>query len=288
MAIELETPDVTGLDEVLSSLMEWQRDTSPLQLHPGDVGWFWRFGDEATAAAVRTWRRGEEIVAIGLLDGSDLLRMTVSPQEWRDEELAQQVVADVSVPERGVLPAGRVSVETPDDTRVREVLAAGGWYAGEKWSPLRRDLELPVAASQRRIDVVGPGQVSHFTAVLRSAFGSTRFTDDRWHAMAAGPAFADARCLLAVDDKGSAVAAATLWSAGPGRPGLIEPMGVHAHHHRRGHGRAICLAAAAELRRLGSSSALVCTPSHRAAAVAAYTSAGFRHLPERRDRTRDA
>ena len=288
MAIELDTPDVTMLGNIVSALRDWQRDTLPLQLHPGDVGWFWRFGARATAAAIRTWRRGGDIVAIGLLDGSDLLRMTVSPQEWQGEELAQQVVADVSVPERGVLPADRVSVETPDDTRVREVLADRGWRAGEKWTPLRRDLELPVSASHRRIDVVGPDQAPEFTAVLRSAFGSDRFTDDRWHAMAAGPAFADARCLLAFDEEGVAVAAGTVWSAGPGKPALIEPMGVHADHRRRGHGRAICLAAAGELRRLGSSSVLVCTPSARTGAVATYAAAGFRCLPERQDRTRNA
>jgi hypothetical protein len=55
---------------------------------------------------------------------------------------------------------------------------------------------------------------------------------------------------------------------------------------------ALCVAAAAELKKLGSSSALVCTPSALAAAVATavatYQSAGFQQLPERLDRTRDA
>ncbi|MEV0501823.1 GNAT family N-acetyltransferase, partial [Streptomyces spectabilis] len=45
--------------------------------------------------------------------------------------------------------------------------------------------------------------------------------------------------------------------------------------------------AAAALRRLGSSSALVCTPSSNVGAVATYASAGFRELPEMRDRYRD-
>ena len=106
--------------------------------------------------------------------------------------------------------------------------------------------------------------------------------------MAAGLPFTDARCLLIYDDEGVAVAAVTVWSAGPGRPGLIEPLGVHAEHRGRGYGLAICVAAAAELKKLGSSSALVCTPSARTAAVATYKSAGFRQLPERLDRTRDA
>lgn len=107
-------------------------------------------------------------------------------------------------------------------------------------------------------------------------------------AMAAGLPYTDARCLLAYDDQGVAVAGVTVWSAGPGKPGLLEPMGVHAEHCGRGYGVAICVAAAAELRKLGSSSALVCTLSSLAAAVATYKSAGFHQLPERLDRSRDA
>lgn len=74
-----------------------------------------------------------------------------------------------------------------------------------------------------------------------------------------------------------------VWSAGEGRPGLIEPMGVHRAHRGRGYGRAITIAAARALRELGSSSVVVCCPSSNAAAVATYRSAGLERLPERRD-----
>lgn len=288
MAIELGTPDAGRLGPVVRALREWQDDASPLQLHPGDLGWFWRFGAEATAAAVRTWSRAGEILAIGLLDGPDLLRMTVAPAARQDGELAARVVADVSAPERGVLPAGTVSVETPDGILVRELLAAAGWPEGEPWTPLRRDLAGPVPEPDLRVEAIGPERAGEQVAVLRSAFASPRFTAERWHAMAAGLPFAGARCLLGYDGAGTPVAAVTVWSAGPGRPGLIEPMGVHADHLGRGHGRAICVAAAAELARLGSSSALVCTPSARTGAVATYRAAGFAPLPERLDRTRPA
>ncbi|RYJ30432.1 acetyltransferase [Streptomyces sp. L-9-10] len=79
-----------------------------------------------------------------------------------------------------------------------------------------------------------------------------------------------------------------MWSAGPGRPGLLEPMGVHREHRRHGYGRAITVAAAAALQELGSSSAIVCTPSSNPGAVATYKSAGFQQRPEVRDQYRDA
>ncbi|MGI8880538.1 MAG: GNAT family N-acetyltransferase [Jatrophihabitans sp.] len=288
MAIELSTPDVGQLGEVVSALRGWQHEGSPMQLHPGDLGWNWQFGAEATAAALRTWSRDGQLLAIGFLDGPDVLRMTVAPQVWREEELAHQVVADLSEPQRGILPAGKASVETPDGTRVKDLLSDVGWSDGEPWTPLRHDLTGPLEQTGLRIEVIGSGQEFEFTAVHRSAWGSPRFTDELWRVMAAGLPFADARCLLAYDDQGVAVAGVTVWSAGPGKPGLIEPLGVHGAHRGRGYATAICVAAAANLKELGASSALVCTPSLLTSAVATYKSAGFQQLPERLDRSRDA
>lgn len=289
MGIELGVPEVGGLSAVLDALRHWQDDAAPLQLHPGDIGWHWRFGVDATAAAIRTWTRDGEILAVGFRDGPDVLRLTVAPRARRDDELAHRVAGDVSDPGEGVLPAGKVCVEVPDGAKVRELLDDAGWHRGEAWTPLCRDLSAPVPASQGtglRVETVGPERIPEFTAVHRAAWGNPRFTDELWHVMASGPAFSDARCLLGYDDAGDAVAGVTVWSAGPGRPGLLDPMGVHPEHRGRGHGTAICLAAAAELRRLGSSSAQVCTPSPLTAAVATYRSAGFEPGPTRFDLTR--
>ncbi|MFT7840437.1 GNAT family N-acetyltransferase [Saccharothrix sp. BKS2] len=288
MAITLDEPGADGPSGALAALREWQHDGAPAQLHPGDLGWFRRFGAEATAAAVRTWSRDGRILAVGLLDDPELLRLTTAPDARRDEELARRVVEDVAEPARGVLVPGRVYVDAPADALVRDLLFEEGWRTDEPWTPLRRDLAEPVEDPGLRIEVVGPEQAPVRTAVQRASFDRSTFTDERWRAMAAGPAYASARCLVARDDRGEAVAAVTVWSAGPGRPGLLEPMGVHRDHRGHGHGHAIAVAAAAALRELGSSSALVCTPSSNVGAVATYASAGFRPLPEVHDLCRGA
>ncbi len=288
VAIVLGKPGVDGLSEAVGVLREWQYDGAPMQLHPGDLGWFWRFGAKATAAAVQTWSRDGQILAVGLLDGPKLLRLTMAPHVQRDEELAQQLVADVTEPERGVLPAGKVNVEAPLGALVQDLLFEDGWNADEPWTPLRRDLTEPVKDPGVRIEAIGPEQAHVRAAVHRASFASSTFTDERWHAMAAGLPYADARCLVAYDDQDNSVAAVTVWSAGPGKPGLLEPMGVHREHRGHGYGKAISVAAAAALQELGSSSAIVCTPSANVGAVATYKSAGFQQLPERRDRYRDA
>jgi GNAT superfamily N-acetyltransferase len=283
MAIALGTPAVDELRDAVAALREWQYEGAPMQLHPGDVGWFWRFGAEATAAAVRTWKRDGRILAVGLLDGPDVLRLTIAPDARRDEELARQLVGDLIQPERGVLPGGKANAEIPLGALVKDLLSETGWHLDEPWTPLRRDLADPVQDPGVRIEAIGPQQAPARAAVHRASFKNSTFTAERWHAMAAGSPYADARCLLAYDDQGTAVAAATVWSAGAGKPGLLEPLGVHREHRGHGYGRAISLAAAAALQELGSSSAIVCTPSANVGGVATYRSAGFQALPEVRD-----
>ncbi len=81
MAIVLGKPGVDGLSEAVRLLREWQYDGSPKQLHPGDLGWFWRFGAQAAAAAVRPWSQDGQILTVGLLDGPKLLRPTRKPKQ---------------------------------------------------------------------------------------------------------------------------------------------------------------------------------------------------------------
>lgn len=283
--IELSVPTPADLPAVLAALREWQDESRPTQLHPGDLGWAWRDGPEVLAAALRTWHRDGRLVAVGFLDGPDTLRLTTSPDAGPD--LARQVAEDLGDPARGVLPPGPASVETPNGSPVRHALDEAGWAPGESWTPLRRDLRAAVPAPELRVEVVDRTTRSAFTALHRAAWGSGRFTDALWDAMAAGPAFADARCLLGRDPDGTPVAGATVWSAGPGRPGLVEPVGVHPDHRGRGHGRMISVAAAAALQELGSSSAEVCTPTSLVSAVATYRSAGYIELPHRLDHHRE-
>jgi GNAT superfamily N-acetyltransferase len=286
MSITLQSGTTVLLDEAVDAVASWQQDGVPVQLHPGDFGWNWSFGSEALAREVRVWRREGQILAAGMVDHKDgLIRMAISPSVDTDEAFAAQLLADLSDPGRGVLPADRGTVEARFGAAFRELLHRSGWVADEPWTPLRRDLTTPVADCSLRIEVLDADHVEDRilldrVAVGRASFPGSTFTVERWRAMAASSAYRRARCLVAYDHDGTAVAATTVWSAGRGRPGLIEPLGAHRDHRGRGHGRAISVAAAAALQQLGSSSATVCTPSGNVGGVAAYTSAGFERLPD--------
>lgn len=286
MSIVLSTPSADTLAAVVDALRVWQHDGASVQLHPGDVGWLWRFGATATAAALRTWSRDGRLVAVGMADGEGLVRLAIAPEAEQDAELAQRMAADLD-PGHGVLPAGPAAVEARWDGALPDLLLRAGWERDEPWTPLSRDLTEPIEPPSIRVEAIGPDSghvhVADRVAVQRAAFANSTFTEERWHAMAAGSPYAEARCLVGYDAHDTAVAAATVWLAGPGRPGLMEPVGVHRDHQGRGYGRAITLAAAIALRELGSSSATVCTPAANVAAVATYRSAGMRQLPDVRD-----
>lgn len=277
MSIDVTVPGSTAeLDSIVDAVRGWQADDQPMQLHPGDIGWFWRFGADVIVESLRVWRRDGRIEAVGLLDGVALLRLGIAPEVREDPVFLWRLAADVMRPDRGVLPAGSVAVEARFAGPFRDLLLAGDWRDGEPWTPLSRDLAQPVEDPGMRVDVVTPDTADLRTAVQRAAFAGSTFSTAKWRTMAEGPVYADARCLVAYDDEGTEVAAATAWSAGPGRPGILEPVGVHPFHRGRGYGRAISLAAAAALRDLGATSALVCTETANVAAVGTYRSAGFR------------
>lgn len=283
MRITLHEAAPADLDEIIATMSTWQEEGASVQLHPGDLGWAWRFGAPALAATLRLWRRDGSLVAVGMVDPG-LVRMAIAPSAGHDLEVAEQLVADLSDPARGVLPAGAGAVEARVGAALRSLLAASGWTPDESWTPLRRDLRTPVADCGLRIERLDAANVAetlleHRVMVGRASFANSTFTADRWRAMADSSAYRQARCLIGYDGTGMPVAATTVWSAGPDRPGLIEPLGAHHDHRGRGYGRAIAVAAAAALRELGSSSATVCTLTANTAGVAAYRSAGMAPLP---------
>ncbi|USQ80004.1 GNAT family N-acetyltransferase [Ornithinimicrobium faecis] len=291
MTIALRTPTVAELAAALDVLASWQTEEAPFQLHPGDIGWFWRHGPEAAAAAVRTWSRDGSLVALGLLDEPDLLRLAIAPGAHQDHELAQQLADDIADPDSGVLPAGTVTLEVARDVLLHDLLDENGWARVDPWPILHHDLA-SVDEHGLRIQVITEQEASVWAHVHGAAWGGgpsdEAAVEARWHRFAGGPAFANARCLVGWDQEDNAVATVTVWAAGPGRHGIVEPMGVHPDHRGKGHGRAMNLAAASALLEMGSTSAMVATPGSNVGAVAAYEAAGFRSLYERLDRRRDS
>ena len=218
-------------------------------VHPGDIGWHLRF-DEAT---VLLWTDGDKPVAVGFSDG-EVLRVTVAPGADLGAGLSEDAVDGFPVP-------GRV----PHPTEA---------WLHMSWSPR------PVTTRARP---VGEADVADRVLVQRSAFPNSTFTADKWHTMKRSPAGAAALDFLVRTPSGEPAAAAIGWFAGPGRCGLLEPVGTHADHRGHGYGRDAVLGACAALVELGASAVAVVPRAENAAGVAAYRSAGFSVVAENRD-----
>lgn len=283
MSVTLHVPHLRELAQVMTTLASWQVDGADLQLHPGDIGWHLCAGPDATAAVLRTWSREGELLAIGMFDGPELLRLAIAPHAQQDTDLADVLVQNLEGRGSGPWAESLRCLEVPSGARLRDALLAAGWTTDEAWTPLELDLSAPIGEPGVRIEVVGPELAPTRVAVHRESFEGSTFGTEHWHAMRALPDSTETRCLLAFDDDGAAVAATTIWMAGAGLAALIEPLGVGREHRGHGYGPAITRAGVAMMRELGASRALVATPSDNLAAVATYLSAGFTALPQRLD-----
>ena len=218
------------LADVIDAVASWQQDGTPVQLHPGDLGWNAGFGAQALAAELRVWRRGGRILAAGMVtDDIGLIRMAIAPSVTDDEEFAAHLLKDLSNPDRGgVLPSGCELVEARFGAAFRDVLRRNGWVDDEPWTPLCRDLTDPVQDCGLRVETIDSHHVRDEivrdrVAVQRASFPNSTFTLQRWQAMAASPAYRRARCLVAYDGEGHAVAATTVCALRAATSGVSVP-----------------------------------------------------------------
>lgn len=276
----MHIPSADDLPGIIDTVASWQREGLPIQVHPGDLGWYQRFGAVALASALRVWTHDGEVAVVGFLDESELIRMTISPEHDEDATIAEAVVVDIGTALSDLLPPGAGIVEARFGSALQHTLTEAGWTSGEPWTVLRRDLAHPIPPTSLRFEAVEADRVDDWIGVEASAFPGSSLTVERWKSMAAGHAYQQARCLVGYADDGRAVGAATVWSAGRGRPGIIEPLGVHSEHRGHGFGTEMALGAASALRSMEASSITVATPSSNVAAVAAYRAAGMGNLGE--------
>lgn len=245
-------------------------------------------GAQRTAESLRLWSRDGAPVAIGMLDGPNLLRMAIAAGSREDCELAEHIADDLADDAKGVLPCGPAIVEARGAAALDRTLRRDGWEADEPWTPLTMDLSSDLDtrrldASELQVRAAGLDDVDDWITVHWSAFKGTVMDEesrarfrDRWLTMMKGPFAAMARSVMGYDSEGAPAAVTTVWSLGPGRAGLVEPMGVHRDHRGRGYGAAITLAGAVALREEGASSVVLAAENSNAGAMATYRAAGFR------------
>ena len=243
-------------------------------LHSGDIGWALRLDDADFDVITRLVRSAGETRAVLMLDGS-VLRTAIRPDSVHDLPLAECLVEQAEA----MPQAGEGFVETEFGSTFRSLLSGRGWQLDSKpWVLLYR----PLGSADGEYDdplccpVSSQQDIADRVIVQRLAFERSTFTVARWHQMAAGPTYDPTLDWLRRGIDGVPTAGATAWSAGPGKCGILEPLGTHPEHRGQGHGAAVSRAAIAALARAGASGVTVATPADNGGAVRTYLACGLR------------
>ena len=258
--------------------------TRPTRWHPGELTSSWWLDWRDDGSRIAAWEDKGRCVAWARVGPSGRLDLQVDPARpavlddvlgWFEQQapLAERVVTVADV-ENGLL----------DDLRRR------GWEASDE-APVFEHLELGLDGSFRRAPLPprvtvrhcrGPADAALRAQIHRAAFGSStaplptvgfrRTMSDSSYRREL-----DWVALLADDDP---VAACTTWVDVASRTAVVEPVGTHPDHRRRGLAQAVVLASLASAADLGATRARVCgrADADDRAALATYESVGFRRI----------
>ena len=261
----------------------WRLDPATAQETVGDLAWMTRqhagYEDEWMR---QVWLEDGEIVAWGWIKppGARLF-WEVDP---RRSELLKEVFGwfEATAEERPLV----VAVRAPNTAAVAALESRGFVHDPEApWIRLNaRGLEQvpePAVPNGYRLATMSKARdVAARVAVHRAAFDPSRVTEESYaRVMAEWPYRPDLDCVVVAPD-GSFASYALGWIDEANRTGLLEPVGTHPYHRRRGLARAVCLLALRQLRATGATKALVGSRGDAAYPVPSllYEAMGFREL----------
>ncbi len=253
----------------------WRESGPPVSPHVGDLPWarFQHVGRE-NEWPTRLWEEDGEVVGWAWLRLPNALELLVAPGRtdlvpeliaWGEERAGTAVRLDALLGTELAIALARLGLEQDDGEPMY-------WHS----MPLERLPEVRVAEGYRARHVRLPDDLARRVAVHRAAFGvdrPSRVTEESYAAVAeAWPYRDDLDWVVEAPDR-SFAAFCLVWLDEENGVGLLEPVGTHPDHWRRGLATAACASALHALRDAGASSAIVLAVSDEARAL--YTSLGF-------------
>jgi ribosomal protein S18 acetylase RimI-like enzyme len=247
-------------------------------VHVGDVTWWlYQHLNKLAEVRIQLWLDGDECVAFAWnwlkRDALDCLVHPERPEllddvlSWADADV---VYAQESDAEKVAGLEARGYERRHDDAMNHMVLSLAE-APGE-----------PRVPDGYRLRTVGPGDLERRVEVHRAAFAPSRVVPESYARLQREwPYRADLDHVVEAPD-GSLAAFCIAWLDEKNRAGLLEPVGTHPDHRRRGLASAVCLAAVGRLRALGAENAVIGSDVGSPGA-AVYERIGFRtvtrHVP---------
>lgn len=162
-----------------------------------------------------------------------------------------------------------------------ELLTELGWAAdGEPPYVINRaaiaDVPEPVIPPGYSIrPVAGVEEAAAVAALHAATFPGAGWTTELYRYVMESPGYDPGRELVAVASNGDLAAFAVTWYDDLNQTGLLEAVGTHPDHQRRGLGKAVVGFAADHMAAAGMESAVVANYESNSASKALYRSAGF-------------
>ena len=259
----------------------WRQLGPKVERHIGDVAWG-RFQHVGREPEFRTqlWEEDRDVLAWAWLFRPHTLDYQLHPER---PDLLPELLDWFEAEAEGAEPL--VTSALPEDAVSVCELERRGYEAvrDEPWMAylLRRLDEQPpepvVPAGFRLRTVRGEQDVEARVAVHRAAFHPSRVTVESYrNAMQAYPYRTALDCVVEAPD-GSFASYCLVWLDEAIGVGLLEPVGTHPEHERKGLGTAVCRFALRRLAEEGASTAIVCArgDDDYPAPMKLYESLGF-------------
>jgi ribosomal protein S18 acetylase RimI-like enzyme len=253
--------------------------------HVGDVAWGVR--DKAhleLAVWVRLWHDVEgRLVGWTWLRRQRFADVFVAP-EVRDAELLDEMVDAIEDVALRAAAAGdlveQLSVHADEDHgALRDALVRSGFTLSPVVFEVTRraldGLQAPVLPAGYRLTGAGDDLIDGRVEAQRAAFAPSSLTRQMYERARHTHPYRSDLDRVAVTDAGEVVAFCTAWLDERTGAGLLEPVGTHPAHQRRGLGTACCLDALRLLRSAGGTVAQVSCESG-SPGCSTYRAAGFR------------
>ena len=256
----------------------WRRLGPYAPVHVGDVAWWmYQRPNRLAEATVQLWLEDGACVAFAWnwLSKGDL-DCVVHPDR---PEFLDDVLAWADAP--------TVFTQESDSQKIARLEAHGygrvdGEVSNHMVLELDAELEEPQVPDGYRLRTVGPPDLERRVEVHRAAFAPSRVVPESYARLQQEwPYRADLDHVIEAQD-GTFAAFCLAWLDEENRAGLLEPVGTHPDHRRRGLATAVCLGAVRSLRSAGAAVAVIGSldPSP---AEAVYEKVGFRsvtrHVP---------
>ena len=256
----------------------WRRQGPLAPIHVGDVAWWmYQRPNRLADAKVQLWLDGGRCVAFAW---TWLSRADVDCLVHPDRpELLDDVLSETE-------PAS-VFAQESDDEKIA-ALEAHGYVrgAGGAFNHMVRALDAglpePVLPPGYRLRTVGAADLDRRVEVHRAAFAPSKVVADSYARLQREwPYRLDLDHVIEAPD-GSFASFCLAWLDEENRGGLLEPVGTHPEHRRRGLATAVTLGALGSLRAAGAEVAVIGS-DEGSAGEAVYEGIGFRtvtrHVP---------